>query len=221
MNETADDQRSEGAGTRPDPSRHPSPSIPVTELSLADIERGRSHPAQWVVFIVAVLAAIIGPYWFGRMIAVEHTAWVIAHLGLFSQRGLAFVSWVVTMIAVTGLGLAVVETRTWLWRVVFVIGLAAEQLIAGVSLLKFDFWYSTYVVYGDDAGLANAANLGIVAAGVGVAVFAVLWVGLLVLIRKDSPLNVLTRSWASFIMFFAIETVALLIVLFGGLLTAV
>ena len=29
--------------------------------------------------------------------------------------------------------------------------------------------------------------------------FAVLWVGLLVTIKKESPLNVLTRSWASFI----------------------
>ena len=53
------------------------------------------------------------------------------------------------------------------------------------------------------------------------AVYAVVWVGLLILIKKDSPLNVLTRSWASFILFFAIETAALLIVLFGGLLTAV
>jgi len=34
-------------------------------------------------------------------------------------------------------------------------------------------------------------------------------------------LNVLTRSWASFILFFAIEAIALLVVLFGGLLTAV
>ena len=88
-------------------------------------------------------------------------------------------------------------------------------------MLKLNFWYSTYVVYGDSARLPNAANLGIIAAGVGVAVYAVVWVGLLILIKKDSPLNVLTRSWASFILFFAIETAALLIVLFGGLLTAV
>ena len=94
----------------------------------------------------------------------------------------------------------------------FVVGLAAEQFIAGLSLLKLNFWYSTYVVYGDSARLPNAANLGIIAAGVGVAVYAVVWVGLLI---------VLTRSWASFILFFAIETAALLIVLFGGLLTAV
>ena len=134
---------------------------------------------------------------------------------------MAFVSWTVTLTTFTGLGLAVVESRNWLCRIVFVVGLAAEQFIAGLSLLKLNFWYSTYVVYGDSAQLPNAANLGIIAAGGCVAVYAVVWVGLLILIKKDSPLNVLTRSWASFILFFAIETAALLIVLFGGLLTAV
>ena len=51
--------------------------------------------------------------------------------------------------------------------------------------------------------------------------YAVVFVGLLVLIKKTSPLNFLTRSWASFILYFAIEALALLVVLFGGLLTAV
>ena len=54
-----------------------------------------------------------------------------------------------------------------------------------------------------------------------VAAFIAVWIGLLVVIRKDSPLNVLTRCWASFIMFFAFEACALLIVLFGGLLGTV
>lgn len=48
-----------------------------------------------------------------------------------------------------------------------------------------------------------------------------MFVGLLVIIRKTSPLNVLTKSWASFILYFVIETIALLVVLFGGLLTTV
>ena len=41
-------------------------------------------------------------------------------------------------------------------------------------------------------------------------------VGLLLCIKKESKLNVLTRSWASFILFFVIELVALGVVLFGG-----
>ena len=116
---------------------------------------------------MAVLAAIIAPYWLGRSLAVGHTQWLITHLNLFTPRGVAFVSWTVTLTTFTGLGLAVVESRNWLWRIVFVVGLAAEQFIAGLSLLKLNFWYSTYVVYGDSARLPNAANLGIIAAGVG------------------------------------------------------
>ncbi|KAB7789974.1 hypothetical protein [Bifidobacterium leontopitheci] len=204
-----------------DVSHHPDPSIPDTDLSLADIERRRSHPAQWIVYLVALLFAVVVPYWFGRTLAVDHTQWVVAHMDMFTPRGVAFMTWIVTVATFTGLGLAVVESRSWLWRIVFCVGLAAEQFIGGVSLLKWDFWYSTYVVYGDAARMANAANLGIIAAGFGIAVYAVLWVGLLVTIRKESPLNVLTRSWASFILFFVIETAALLIVMFGGLLTTV
>ena len=90
-----------------------------------------------------------------------------------------------------------------------------------LSMLNLNFWYSTYVVYGKQAGLANAANLGIMGAAIGIAVYALVFVGLLVIIRKTSPLNVLTKSWASFILYFVIETIALLVVLFGGLLTTV
>jgi hypothetical protein len=200
-----------------DVSKHPVASIPESDLSLADIERSRSRPLQWSVYGVLVLIALIAPYWLGRTLAVNRTAWLVKHLSLLNVQGVAFVSWTVTLLAFTGLGLMIVDVRKWLWRTVFVIGLAAEQFIAGLCLLRLNFWYSTYVVYGKSAGLANAANLGIIAAGFGLAVFAVLWVGLLVLVRKDSPLNVLTRSWASFIMFFVIELIALAIVL-GALL---
>ena len=202
-------------------SKHPEASIPETELSLADIERGKSRPKQWIVYALAVLAAIIVPYWAGRVLAVRDTARLVATLDLFTPQGMAFVSWTVTLLALATLGLAIVDSRRWLWRILFVVGFAAEQLIAGLSLLKINFWYSTYVVYGDSAAVANAANLGIIAAGFGVAVFAVIWVGLLVVIKKDSPLNVLTRSWASFILFFSVEVIALLVVMFGGLLTTV
>lgn len=54
-------------------SRHPEASIPETDLSLADIERRRSHPLRWALIILAVLCAIIAPYWFGRSLAVNNT----------------------------------------------------------------------------------------------------------------------------------------------------
>lgn len=202
-------------------SKHPDPTIPETELSLADIERSKSHPKRWIAYIIGVLIAVVAPYGAGRMLAVGHTAWVVEHFNVLTPQGMAFVSWTATLAALTCLGLAVVDSAHWLWRILFAFALAAEQFIAGLALLRFDFWYSTYVVYGSASSIANAANLGIIAAGLAVAAFIVVWIGLLVVIRKDSPLNVLTRSWASFIMFFAFEACALLIVLFGGLLGTV
>ena len=205
----------------PKPYKHGEASIPDSDLSLADIGRSHAHPLRWAAYIVIVLVAIIGPYWLGRTLAVNNTAWLVAHLSGIDPRGIALVSWAVTVVAFVGLAMAVVVSPSWPWLIVFVVGLACEQFVAGLCILKTNFWYSTYVVYGDQANIANAANLGIIGAGIGMAVFAVLWVGLLVVIRKDSPFNVLTRSWSSFILFFVIEFIALLVVLFGGLLTTV
>lgn len=202
-------------------SKHPVPSIPETDLSLADIERGRSHPMRWLVIVLVVLAAIIVPYWLGRSLAVNSTAAVIGMLGDVSPQGIALIGWTVTVVTYVGLAMAVVVSPSWPWLIVFAVGLAAEQFVAGLSLLNLNFWYKTYVVYGDRANLANAANIGIMAAAVGIAVYAVVFVGLLVAIRKESPLNVLTKSWASFILYFAIEALALFVVLFGGLLATV
>lgn len=67
-------------------SRHPEASIPETDLSLADIERRRSHPLRWALIILAVLCAIIAPYWFGRSLAVNNTDSIVAVLGSVSAR---------------------------------------------------------------------------------------------------------------------------------------
>ncbi|WP_291527015.1 hypothetical protein [Bifidobacterium sp. UBA744] len=195
--------------------------MPQSDLSLADDEKRRFRPFAWIGFFALVLAAIVAPYWLGRDFAMNHTGQVLGVLTRFEPRGIALVGWAVTLVACTGLGMAVVQTRQWSWRFVFVVGLAAEQFLSGVFLLRGNFWYVTYVVYGRYAQLANAGNLGIVAAGLGVAVFALAFVAILVLIKKDSPLNVLTRSWAAFSMFFLIELMALAIVLFGGVITVV
>lgn len=98
----------------------------------------------------------------------------------------------------------------------FVLGLACEQFIAGLSMLNLNFWYSTYVVDGKAGRSGEPRTLGIVGAAIGIAVYALVFVGLLVIIRKTSPLNVLTKSWASFILYFVIETICPLVVLFGG-----
>ena len=196
-----------------------STSQPTSALSLADIERQRSHPLQWVIFLVLILVGIIMPYWVGRLVAVRETDAVISALNRFTPAGIVLIAWTVMLVMITGFVFCVIESRNWWWRTVFLLGLVAEQFIAGVCMLKTNFWYSTFVLYGASSGLANAANLGILAAGLAAAAFTIVFVGLLVAIRRDSPLNVLIRGWASFAMFFLFELIALVIVLFGGLLT--
>lgn len=89
-----------------------------------------------------------------------------------SPQGIALVGWVAVVITYVGLAMAVVVSPSSPWLIVFVLGLACEQFIAGLSMLNLNFWYSTYVVYGKQAGLANAANLGIMGAAIGIAVYA-------------------------------------------------
>ena len=71
-------------------SKHPEASIPETDLSLADIERRRSHPLRWALIILAVLCAIIAPYWFGRSLAVNNTDSIVAVLGGVSDNARDF-----------------------------------------------------------------------------------------------------------------------------------
>lgn len=191
----------DGVVEQVDVSKHPTASIEASDLSLADIERRKSHPGHWALFIALMLVALIVPYWWGRFLAVKDAAWIVANLGFLDPKGVALISWTVTIMAMTGLGLMVADVKKWLWGTVFVVGLAAEQFVAGMCLLSFNFWNATYVMYGDSSGLANAANLGIIAAGCGVAVYAVLWVGLLVCIKKNRNLMCLRAVGRRFCCF--------------------
>lgn len=202
-------------------SAHPEASIADSEYSLAEIEQKKSRPLRWGVFALAILVAIILPYGYGRSLAMNHTQSVLHYAAALDPRGIALIAWIVTVLAFMGVGMSIIESHSWFWRVVFVVGLAAEQFIAGLCLLKMNFWYGTFVVYQNGAILANAANLGIIAAGLGVAIFAVLFVAILVCVKKDSPWNALTHSWSALSLFFIIELIAIFVVLFGGLITVV
>ncbi|RSX55041.1 teichoic acid transporter [Bifidobacterium dolichotidis] len=202
-------------------SKHPDATISETDISLADIERRRAKPGRWVIYVLITLAAVVAPYWYGRSIAVTKTYAILEFFQRIEPRGIAMVSWEVTVLGFIGIGMMILDSHKIPWFSLFTVCLVIEQFIAGMSLLKFNFWNSTYVIYGSSARVANAANLGIISAALGLAVFAVIWVGLLVCIRKTSPFNVLTRGWVSFLFFIVIEVLALLIVEFGGLITTV
>lgn len=133
----------------PNSETAPAEAMTDRKLSLADIERKRSRPVSWVIFIVALLVAIIAPYGIGRSLAVRHTQTLIAYLDVFEPRGIAFLSWTAAFIAIVSIAMCVIEARSWTWRVILLLSVAAEQFIAGLCLLKMSFWYSTYVVFGD------------------------------------------------------------------------
>lgn len=194
---------------------------PHHAVSLAEQKRKHRHPGAWVVTILVILVAMIVPYWFGRDFSINHTDAVLKVLKTFDPRGLALISWVVVVVIFASVGLAINGWLRKLWILVAILSFSAEQFLAGLSLLKSNFWYSTYVVFHAHAVYANAINLGIIAAVAGLVVFAVVFVAILVLIKRTSPLNVLTRAGSALSCFLIIELAALFIVLFGGIITIV
>ena len=105
----------DGVVEQVDVSKHPTASIEASDLSLADIERRKSHPGHWALFIALVLVALIAPYWWGRVIAVKDAAWMVANLSFLDPKGVALISWTVTIMAMAGLGLMVADVKKWLW----------------------------------------------------------------------------------------------------------
>ena len=83
----------DGVVEQVDVSKHPTASIEASDLSLADIERRKSHPGHWALFIALVLVALIAPYWWGRVIAVKDAAWMVANLSFLDPKGVARFSW--------------------------------------------------------------------------------------------------------------------------------
>ncbi|OZG52493.1 teichoic acid transporter [Pseudoscardovia radai] len=179
-----------------------------SRMSYADIKRRHTRPKSWLLFLVCLLAAIMVPYGIGRWLAFHRTAQITQVLAGIEPRGIALVSWGVTVFCFVFLLMAFMENMALRWTALFLVMLAGEQFIGGMCLLRARFWYSTYVVYGTEAGVANGANVGVLAAGVGLAVFALLYVLVLVLVDKRSPLNVLTKDWAALLTFLVIETIA-------------
>lgn len=187
------------------------------KLSYADIQRRKSRPRFWLLFLLSLLVVLIAPYGAGRWLAFNRTNRLIAVLSSVDPRGIALLSWSVTVFCFVSLLMAFLDSMRVKWTAAFLLFLACVQFISGFCLLKARFWFSTYVVYGSAAGVANAANVGILAAAVGLAVFAVLYVVILVVVKKSSPLNVLTEDWAALIMFWAVEIITLLICLLSVL----
>ena len=194
---------------------------PHNAVSLADQKRQVFRPGSWVVSIVLALVAMIVPYWMGRDLAINHTQFLINVLSRVDPRGLALISWISVVLIFASLGLAVAGWHRKPSLVMAFFAFAFEQFLGGFSLLKGDFWYSTYVVFHDQAIYANAVNLGIISAVAGFVGFAIVFVAILIFIKRTSRLNVLTRAGSALSCYLIIELAALMIVLFGGIITIV
>lgn len=194
---------------------------PHHSMSLADQKRRLFRPGSWVVSIILAMLAMIVPYWYGRDLAINHTDALLNILSLYDPRGLALVSWMSVVATFAALGLAVAGWHRKISVIGAFLAFAFEQFLGGLSLLKGNFWYSTYVVFHDQAIYANAVNLGIIAAVAGFVAFAIIFVAILIFIKRTSPLNVLTRAGSALSCYLILELVSLFIVLFGGLITIV
>lgn len=187
------------------------------ELSLAEQERRSTHKWRIIAYTLALIIAASAPYGFGRSLAMHQTDRILSITSHITAQGMALLGWSITVIMLLILAMAVLESRHILWRILFLIALAAEQFIGGIALLRLNFWTATFVIYGKESLGVNALNMGIIAAGAALAVFAVVYVGMLVIIKKDSKINILTRSWSAMTLFFLIEILALIVAIFGGL----
>ncbi len=191
-------------------------------LSLAESHHQASHPVRVVVGIVLFLIAALAPYALGRWIAVSRTDELICVYALFDPRGLALIAWMDVTLAWISLTVAVISYRhrrsgLWWTLVLFVI----EQFLAGIALLKWNFWSSTFVVFQSRAIYANAINFGILASVVAALAFGLLYIVLLLFVRPGSPADFLTSAPAALCEYLVLELAAILIVLFGGLLTMI
>lgn len=198
---------------------------PSHQLSLAD--RKKSTRTVWtpwktVIWLVAFLVITIVPYYVGRWLALDHTKQLIAVLRTIDPRGWALLAWASVVILVACVGMAIGSKRNnHKWLAAAGVAFVVEQFLAGFSLLKWNFWYSTYIVFHGQDVYANAVNLGILAAAIGLLVFAVLFVAVLVAVKPESPLNALTQGASVLALFLVVELVAILVVIFGGMVTLV
>ncbi len=187
-------------------------------LSLAEERRRRTRPWRIVWGIVAVLFAAIVPYWVGRRVAIWHTGQVMLVLRCMDPLGWALVGWTIVTVLFAVLGLALVVRRRGCLLALALALFALSQLVSGMSLLKSDFWYGTFAIYGKGSFYANAVNLGMIASASGLFVFSIVFVTLMVFARNGSKAKMLLRGWSAFAFFLICELAAICIVLFCGVI---
>lgn len=187
-------------------------------ISIADVQRRRTHPVRTTIILLVALAVITIPFGVGRHFAFVHTKEVISFMTPITPSALVVLTWSITILCMLSLVQAVIESSWRLWGSIFLTFLALEQFISGVTLLGPQYWYGTAIVFGKDSVYPNACNAGILSAALCLGIFAAVYVLSLVLIKKDSKLNILTRSWSALFIFFIVEVIGLCGVIWGHII---
>ncbi|MFD0704331.1 hypothetical protein ACFQY8_00995 [Alloscardovia venturai] len=188
-------------------------------ISIADAQRAKKTK-PWVIALVTLLGILVVtvPYGLGRNTALRYTGWTIWFLSHAQPQGWALVSWSVTVVAMLAFALAIIETAWSTWGIVAYVAFGVEQYLSGLALFKPNYWWGAKVIFGSSDIYANGISAGIMCSAIALGVFAAIYFVTLIFIKKSSPLNVLTRSWAAFILFFIVEIGALVVAMFGGLI---
>jgi hypothetical protein len=201
---------------------------PSHQLSLADQEKSRRRPfalGRFIAVCIVLMIGVILPFALGRSLGLGHTRAVSAVMARCDPRGWALISWATIVTLLTCLGKAIgavghhARMTAWLWGAY--VAFLVEQFLGGLSMLKWNFWYSTHVVYGRADIYANAINLGILGAFIASLVFVLVFIIILIAVKPESRLNALTRQPANLLIFLVIEVIGLIVVLFGGMITLV
>lgn len=189
------------------------------QISIADAQRSKkSNPWKYVVVALLVLLVVTLPYGVGRYSAVYKTTRTIWFLTQVQPIGWAIISWIMMVVTMLALALATIESAWRTWGVVAYITFACEQYLSGIAMFRPDYWWGTKVIFGSQSPYANGINAGILCSAWALGVFIVIYVIALLFIRKESRLNIFTRSWAAFAGFFIIELCGLIVAMFGGLI---
>lgn len=191
-------------------------SAEESHISVADVQRSRSHPARVVVFLLLTILAATLPYGWGRSLALNHTKELMSLLAPYDPRSMAFLSWAVTTMVFMALGMVIMDSKRILWGLIALLLFSSQQFLCGLGLVKTSFWYGTQVVYGSAAGYANALNVGVFSSGIGLALFLIAYLLVLVSVKKTSSLNILTRSWMALLSFFLVEVLVMILTYLGG-----
>lgn len=196
-------------------------SAEKSNLSVADVQKRQSHPVRIGVFVILTILALTLPYGLGRHLALEKTSSLIRLVSAYDPSSGALLSWAITTLTFMATGMLLADSKRTLWGIITLLAFSLQQFLCGIGLVKTGFWHATAVVYGRAAGYANALNIGVFASGVGLALFLIIYLILLLAVKKTSSLNILTRSWMALLFLFLVEVLVLLICYLGGIVSMV